>query len=75
MSYFWTPANKRIGVSADIDRHRLEEEKLEAEILELESLANPTSLHLRSLRIYREFLAQLLQSKAEAVNKLGRKYP
>ena len=61
------------GLNADIDRHRAEEADLIARIEKLEGIANPTEMDLRALRVYRGFLSTLQQSKAEVVNKIGKK--
>lgn len=66
--FFWQDA---AGINADIERHRKEERELEEKIAELEQLDDDMSK--ACLRTYRHFLCQLQQSKAEAVNKLGRK--
>ena len=68
IKFFWQDAP---GVSADIERHRAEERRLEERIAELEQQDDDMSQ--ACLRAYRHFLHQLQQSKAEAVNKLGRK--
>ncbi len=68
MNFFW---NKASGTNADIERHRAEEKELLAKIADLEQKQDPMSI--ASLRVYRRFLAQLQQSKAEVVNKLGKK--
>jgi hypothetical protein len=68
MKYFW---NKTAGLNADIERHRTEEKELLAKIANLEKKQDPMSI--AALRVYRGFLAQLQQSKATAVNKLGKK--
>lgn len=76
MSYFWNPPGAKIGVKADIERHRSKQEELERYIKDMEErlLSDPDDCMAReALRTYRHILAILLQSKAETVNKLGRK--
>jgi len=68
MKFFWKDAK---GVKADVERHRVEEASLDAKIAELEGKDDPMSI--RALQAYRNFRAQLLQSKAEVVSKIGRK--
>lgn len=68
MKFFWDDAK---GLKADIERHRAEEAELDAKIAELEGKEDPMSITL--LRVYRNFRAQLLQSKAEVVTKIGKK--
>jgi len=68
MNFFW---NKVTGLNTDIERHRAEEKELLAKISDLEQKQDPMSI--ASLRVYRRFLTQLQQSKAEVVNKLGKK--
>jgi hypothetical protein len=68
MAYFWRKAR---GLAADVERHRAKEAELDAKIAELEDKRDPLSI--ASLRVYRRFRAQLLQSKAEIVNKIGKK--
>jgi hypothetical protein len=69
--YFWNP--KPLGLKADIKQHLEEQRKLEDKIIELESISNPDDMQIRALRVYRHFLAQLLQSKADVVSKIGKK--
>lgn len=66
MKFFWGDAK---GVKADVERHRAKEAELDARIAELEGKDDPMSV--AALRVYRRFRAQLLQSKAEVVNKIG----
>ena len=68
MKYFWGDTK---GLKADVERHRAKEAELDARIAELEGKEDPMSV--ASLRVYRRFRAQLLQSKAEVVNKIGKK--
>ncbi len=67
MKFFWGDAK---GVKADVERHRAKERELDARIAELEGKDDPMSI--AALRTYRRFRAQLLQSKAEVVNKIGK---
>lgn len=68
MTYFWSRAR---GLAADVERHRAKEAELDAKIAELEGKDDPMSI--AALRVYRRFRAQLLQSKAEVVDKIGKK--
>ena len=69
MKFFWSKAK---GLKADVDRHRAKEAELDARIAELE--ARPEDpMAVAALRTYRRFRAQLLQSKAEVVTKIGKK--
>jgi phytoene/squalene synthetase len=68
MKFFWGDAK---GLKADVERHRAHEAELDAKIAELEGKEDPMSV--AALRVYRRFRAQLLQSKAEVVTKIGRK--
>ena len=67
MKFFW---NKATGLNADIQRHREKEKELVAKIAELEGKEDPMSI--ASLRVYRNFLCQLQQSKADVVTKIGK---
>ena len=69
MKFFWDKAK---GLKADVDRHRVKEAELDARIAELEGKDDPMSV--AALRVYRRFRAQLLQSKADVVTKIGRKH-
>lgn len=68
--FFWKEAS---GLKADIDRHRKQEAKLKQRITELENQDDPDAMDERALRAYRYFLCRLQQSKANVVNKIGRK--
>lgn len=68
-SYFW----KTVGLKADIERHRKEELKLQEKITELESIEEPNESQTIHLRVYRNFMCLLLQSKAECTSKIGKK--
>ena len=59
------------GLKKDIERHRQKEKEIREKITELSTQTDAWSLH--ALKVYHTFLQQLLQSKAEVVNKLGRK--
>lgn len=68
MKWFWKDAK---GVKADVERHRAKEAELDARIAELEGKDDPMSV--AALRTYRRFRSQLLQSKAEVVEKIGKR--
>jgi phytoene/squalene synthetase len=68
MKYFWKDAK---GLKDDVNRHRSHEAELDAKIAELEGKEDPMSV--AALRTYRRIRAQLLQSKAEVVTKIGKK--
>lgn len=68
MRFFWQDAK---GLKADVERHRVKEAELDARIAELEGKDDPMSV--AALRVYRRFRAQLLQSKAEVVDKIGKR--
>ena len=67
VKFFWSEVK---GLKADIERHRAKEAELDAKIAELEGKDDPMSI--AALRVYRRFRAQLLQSKAEIVAKIGK---
>ena len=69
-SYFW----KTVGLKADIERHRKEELNLQEKITELESIEVPNKSQTIRLRVYRNFMCLLLQSKAECTSKIGKKW-
>lgn len=69
IKYFWDNAP---GLNADIERHRIEEARLEAKIAEFEAMDPNTKNIQTHIRTYRHFLYLLHQSKAEVVNKMGR---
>ena len=68
MKFFWTKAK---GLNADIQRHREQEKELVVKIAELEGQDDEMSI--ASLKVYRNFLCQLQQSKADVVTKIGKK--
>ena len=68
-SYFW----KTVGLKADIERHRKEEMYLQEKITELESIESLNESQKTRLRVYRNFMCLLLQSKAECTSKIGKK--
>ena len=68
MKFFWDKTN---GLKADVERHRAKEAELDARIAELEGKDDPMSI--AALRVYRRFRAQLQQSKADVVSKIGKK--
>lgn len=70
MKWFWSDAK---GVKADVERHRAKEAELDAKIAELEAIKEPGPMDIAALRTYRRFRAQLLQSKAEVVDKIGKR--
>lgn len=68
MKWFWQDTK---GLKDDVNRHRAKEAELDARIAELE--ARPQDpMAVAALRTYRRFRAQLLQSKAEVVDKIGK---
>lgn len=69
VTYFWGEK----GANADIERHRVEEVSIRKKIEELEALPMRSLMDERTLNAYRHFLCQLLESKARAVEKIGRK--
>ena len=68
--WFWKPA---AGVNADIERHRAKLAELDAKIAELEARGPDDAMAVAALRTYRRFRAQLLQSKADVVSKIGKR--
>jgi hypothetical protein len=68
MKFFWSDTK---GLKADVERHRAKEAELDDRIAELETKDDPMSII--ALRVYRRFRAQLLQSKADVVTKIGKK--
>lgn len=68
MNFFW---NKITGLNTDIERHRVREQELGAKIAELET--KDDAISIAALRVYKRFYAQLQQSKAEIVSKIGKK--
>lgn len=71
--YFWDPPGRKLGLKADIKRHREAQAKLDARIAELEAVKERDYFQEMILRTYRHIRAQLLQSRADTVDKLGRK--
>ena len=69
MKFFWQDAK---GLKADVERHRAKEAELDAKIAELETRPDDP-MAVAALRVYRRFRAQLLQSKAEIVEKIGKR--
>ena len=71
MSKYISPAtyfstyDKVEGVKADVERHLEEEKHLRKEIEKSEG-------DERRVRVYRYFLSQLLNSKAQVVNQIGK---
>ena len=68
MKFFWQDAK---GVKADVERHRAKEKEYLDKIAELEGKEDPMSI--AALRVYRRHLNMLQQSKAGAVDKIGKK--
>ena len=66
--FFWQEAK---GLKADVERHRAKEKEIQDRINELEGKEDPMSI--ASLRVHRRFLAQLQQSKADVVSKIGKR--
>ncbi len=62
-----------VTLKSDIERHRVEQKKLESCIAELEERPNPDQFEITTLEAYRSLLYKLLQSKAEVVSKIGKK--
>lgn len=70
--YFWdNPWKPPLGLNADIERHRKAEQDLMRRIEELEGKTDQMSL--AAMRVYRNSLCILQQSKAELLTRLGRK--
>jgi hypothetical protein len=67
--FFWKDAK---GLKADILRHREAAASLVKKISELESIEAPDKMDIAALGVYRQFLCQLQQSKAEVLSKLGK---
>ena len=70
MKWFWQDAK---GLKADVNRHRAKEAELDARIAEMEARGPDDAMAVAALRVYRRFRAQLLQSKAEVVSKIGKR--
>jgi hypothetical protein len=68
MKFFWGDSN---GIKADVERHRAAEKRLMEKITELEGKEDP--MNIAALRVYRNILVQLQHSKADAVNKIGKR--
>lgn len=68
-NYFWGT----VGLKADIKRHRKEEMYLQEKITALESIEALNESQTTRLRVYRNFMCLLLQSKAECASKIGKK--
>lgn len=68
--------NDPTGVKMDVERHRQKQNELEQRIAELECAVatDPDDEFLATaLRTYRNLLCQLLDSKVNAVSKIGKK--
>lgn len=68
MKFFWGDAK---GVKADVERHRAKEKEYMDKIAELEGSEDPMSI--AALRVYRRHLNLLQTSKANVVDKIGKK--
>lgn len=68
MKFFWKDAS---GNKADVERHRAKEKVYTDKIAELEGSQDP--IDLAALRVYKRLLNLLQTSKADVVNKIGRK--
>ena len=66
MSFF---GKKTTGLKADIKRHRQQEKELLRLISEAEQAGNA-----QHIRVYRNFLNKLIESKADVVSKIGKKF-
>jgi len=66
--FFWQNAK---GLKADVERHRAKEKELQDRIQELEG--KDDAMSIAALRVYRRFLGQLQQSKADVVSKIGKR--
>lgn len=71
MPYFFDPPGQVPKIKADIERHRREEQTLRRKIHELEG--KPDDFSRAVERAYQLMLSALLDSKAAAVERLGRK--
>lgn len=71
MSYFWDPPGVKVGLNADIERHRERLAKLDADIAECECRTDAMSV--AAMRTLRHLRAQLLQSLAEVTSQIGKK--
>jgi hypothetical protein len=68
MKFFWNDAK---GLKADVERHRAKEKEYTDKIAELEGSEDP--MDIAALRVYRRHLNMLQQSKADIVDKIGKK--
>jgi hypothetical protein len=68
MKFFWQDTK---GLKADVERHRALEKEYMDKIAELEDSEDP--MDIARLRVYRRFLNQLQISKANVVDKIGKK--
>lgn len=68
MKFFWKNTK---GLKADLERHRVKEKEYTDRIAELEGKDDPMSV--AALRVYRRHLNLLQTSKADVVNKIGKK--
>jgi hypothetical protein len=68
MKFFWGETK---GLKADVERHRAKEKEYMDKIAELAGKEDPMSI--AALRVYRRHLNLLQNSKADVVNKIGKK--
>jgi hypothetical protein len=68
MKFFWGDAK---GLKADVERHRAKEKEYMDKIAELEGSEDP--MNIAALRVYRRHLNLLQTSKANVVNKIGKR--
>jgi hypothetical protein len=68
MKFFWKDTK---GLKADVERHRAKEKEYMDKISELEGSEDPMSV--AALRVYRRHLNLLQNSKADVVDKIGKK--
>jgi hypothetical protein len=68
MKFFWNDAK---GLKADVERHRAKEKEYMEKIAQLEGSEDP--MDVAALRVYRRHLNLLQHSKADVVNKIGKK--
>jgi hypothetical protein len=68
MKFFWGDAK---GLKADVERHRAKEKEYMDKIAELEGSEDP--MNIAALRVYRRHLNLLQTSKANVVDKIGKR--
>ena len=69
---FFGEYNPPTGLNADLDRHTAERDKIQAEIDELEALETRSEMQELSLKSYRHFMTQVMDSRDIVANKIGR---